>query len=65
MTTKEPSVRCLGCGARYADRRLRCPACGDANPRLNRPARRPGPLLLLAVAAACASLALAVYFLLG
>jgi hypothetical protein len=65
MATKEDSVRCPGCGARYADRRLCCPACGDANPRLAGRATRRAPVVFLAAAAACACLAVAAYLLLG
>jgi hypothetical protein len=57
--------RCLGCGARYDERRLCCPACGDPNPRLARATPKgPGAGVGVALAAAlCLAVSAALYLL--
>jgi hypothetical protein len=61
--TREGQVNCPGCGARYPERGLRCPACGDPNPR-GTPRRLPvNPVVFLLVGALILAVAAAVFFL--
>jgi hypothetical protein len=67
MATNLQSVKCPGCGARYAAQKLRCLACGDSNPRLPESTPRAIPVVYLLAGALCLALALtlAAYFLLS